>query len=513
MANMTAKRSVSPLRENAGIPRPVLLVKPSYGVVQPGEDIRRVAQRLSGDANKWPELMAANTGVLRFGAIPEGADVAVPLELEAGTRLFVPATWQNTQAGATPTDLEGSINLAQWVGAALAAVYGKAKGSDADPGAAWRDIGQVILAWYPYLPGQPGAPAMPPVTDLTSATAKAVVDYVVALVESAVRYLKAGGTPLAATQVPWGAVPFDNVPWSQIAEEFPDDQAAFWKFFRAATTPPVQYRPVAPGGGFAERPAPTQPQWPESPQWPETPSFPAPTPYYPFRPQQRVPVATSAEQARQRLTPPAAESVSDAVRRERPLDMLGAGGASPLNLAQTNWSDFTQVNWQDVPWGSVFWSFFSDPQVMKCAYANPGRLRAMYDCSDCYEGGDAEYFKLVLCDLSIDPCACHPAPPGPEPPGPGPEPPGPTPGTEMPNWSCTPFPDCLAQPGNWPASVPKPCEVFPGCIPEWIKSQGGQVPGEPQPEKKTDNTLWWVIGGGVVLTLIVGTVAVAASRS
>jgi len=506
----------SPLRENAGIPRPIILVKPYRAVVPDGENIGRVAQRFSGDPDRWPELMAANVGVLRFGRIPEGYSVALPAELKAGTALFVPATWPDVGApavmslpvapfepvyaggAAEPVYAGGAaaapINLGQWFGAVLGSVAAVAQGRQPtdppDVGRPWQEVGQVVLSWWPYLPTQPGAPDMPPITELVPAMGKAVIDYVLALVASAVRFLESGGTPAVAVQVPWGAVPWDQVPWMQIAEEFPGRQEDFWQFLRKATAPPVQFSP-APGA----RPTPPA----SAPQWPSTPSQPAAQPFYPFDPRRNSAASPGANMPKDELRPQAKAATG----------ALSQGG-SPIAFATANWGDYTNVAWTEVPWGSIFWSFFSDPDVYKCATANPGRLRQMYDCSDCYEGAGVEHFKQVLCDLNMDPCACRPLPPPPKPPG-GEVPPTPT--TPLPNWSCTPFPECLAQPGNWPEGLAKPCTPFPACVPDWIKSQGGQVPGQPPPEKKPDNTFWWLLGGGAVLTLIVGTIAVTAARS
>lgn len=510
-------RSASPTKENAGIPTPILLVKPYRAVVLDGEDIRRVAMRFAGDRDKWRELMAANTGVLKPGRIPEGESVAVPASLEVGTRLFIPASWPdmpNASGEQIPMAGAANINLGDWLGMALgtiaATANGRAPNDPPDVGAPWPDIGKVVIAWWPYLATQPGAPPVPPVTSITTITSKEVVDYILALIASAVRFLEAGGTTSAAVQVPWAAVPWGQVPWNAIAQEFPGAESEFWSFFRRATAPPVQFSPAPVGGadfvnipGFSVKPGAGGQ---EPPQWPDmSPSSPASggQAYYPFDPRRNA-GSQPAPQGGQNLRPPRANT-----------GVLEAGG-TPINLAQADWAgEYTNVNWTEVPWGSIFWSAFTDGEVVKCSASNPGRLRVMWDCAECFENQGVDYFKAVLCDITANPCACkvtpQPGTPGTGTPGTG------TPPTAMPNWTCTPFPDCLSQPGNWPQGLAKPCPppgaAFPACVPEWIRSQGGQVPGQ-QPEKpKPDNTVWWVLGGGAALFFVIGVVAVTAARS
>ncbi len=431
------RRRLPLLRDRGGIPAASVWVKPYGAMVLPGDTIGTVARRLCGDANRFPELMAANLGMLGVTPAEGEQDAALPTKLEPGLALFIPATWPDLSPIGPAKPVDNSLEFASRL-SEFASVMGLAPLE----GLAWQDVARVLIAWWPYLETQ-GIMRLPPITTVVSAAlgdggeAERIRDTLGRVIKVAVRFLEQSGCPSeVALVIPWRSVPWARVPWDAVAKQFPDDlsYADFWAFYARVRAP------LGLSG------------------------------------------AEGLQVARSGSVPP------------------------PQPFLSLQWADFKRVKWSLVPWESIAWSSFLDGQVAECASTRPGRLRELYACRQCFEGQGYERFAQYLCG-QLDPCDCLAGSPQQTPQlPPGGRPPGP----EVPNFSCTPFPQCLSEPGNWPASVPQPCTPFPECVPEWLKGEGGKTPGQ-EPKEEGVHPGWYVAGIGAAV-VVAGAIVWAATR-
>lgn len=317
---------------------------------------------------------------------------------------------------------------------------------------------------------------MPLLGEVTSSTNDDVRSYLMKLIGSSSRFLATTKCPASiAAQIPWAAVPWDKVPWEQIQNEFGSQTSEFWTMLRRVG-------------------APSKPS-------------PATVSVIPLRPEIK-------------------DGALGSVPEYQIGELLVRRGTTP-SFVETDWSspDYQNVDWTSIPWGSIFWSVFSDGQVRECASANPGRLKDLWNCRECFEGHGQDKFKQYLCTPTLDPCLCEtiktPAVPVRKPEV-APKTEVPSAPSVSPNWTCTPFPNCLSKPENWPTNLAAPCTPFPGCVPSWITSQGGTPPKQPpstpseqakQPSSESSSINYWLVAGAALTAFVTGLVTLSAARS
>lgn len=497
----TDNTASSSRRPRGLVPRAILAVKPYTVVVGEGDNVGRIAERMTGDASRYHELVSANTHKPRADA-PQGYGYQTFLGLAAGEELLVPSDWPDPsdlpkealglQAG--PDFSQISVSqfdpFLQTLMLAWPAV--NLVGGQPATGEKPEDIAKVLYAWWPYVQQQAGTMIggvkWPSASDLPSVLQNsAQLAYLGRLAASAGQFLSKTGAPAdVALKIPWDQVPWDKVPWAQIKYASPGgQQSEFWALLKSAQTP----------------------------QW----------------------------NAGSRLG--GAQFVSG-------LQSLAlSAGPTSGDLADVNWgaAEYQNVGWTEVPWTDIAWdNAFGDGKLLQCYSKNVGRWAEMGKCKECYQGKGVDFLKKYLCDTSLDVCFCK-AITGPGKIEPGKDQPGGTVNPTQPNFGCTPFPQCLAEQGNWPSGLPHPCEPFPGCVPEWAKTQPGGIPGgtpggtstpgktggtgtpgtTTQPgtggagttgtggagsEPAKDNTMLWVLGGTAAVAFTVAVVAVVASR-
>lgn len=455
---------------NDGIPRAMPAVATWRAVVLPGDDVGKIAERFTGDARRYPELIAANMLSKRLAAHdPERRRFRTFAELNHGERLLVPASWAKSRSSGAvgANEDEWVVTLSSYLAKQLEALF---PGVQLPADVSWGYVAEVVLGWWPYLYDR--FPTLPPIlpTGAAPTLTPEQRDYVQKMVASAAQFVlatrAAGSVPQIAQSIPWADVPWRYVPWAAIAAQFPTDQAQFWAFMQKVPKPPLYS-----GAQVAPRQAVSQG------------------------------VLAAGEL---QFSPVAIPGGGMFINKGAP------------DFANVDWTSapYSEIAWSEVPWGSFAWEVFKDPELRACATANPGRLREIWSCSDCFEGKGVDFFKKALCDLQVDPCYCRnietppKLPPDQTQPGTGT---GTTP-SPVPNWNCTPWPQCLAEPGNWPANVPQPCTPFPACIPQWAKDHNIPLPpsAEQPKEEEKDNTVWWIVGGTVVAVAVVAAVAIAA---
>ena len=162
------------------IPSPVRNVKPFVAVVQPGDSVSRIAHRMTGNANRWPELVGANLHKpLSTGSVA-GSPYRVFESLEPNEHLMVPASWPDQGpgvVGATPPlhvidpNQIGKLNLmgdrqqrpepnsaaqvdvlTTTITPIVTTLLGGTTPANLPTGLGFPDISKVIAAWLPYLP-------------------------------------------------------------------------------------------------------------------------------------------------------------------------------------------------------------------------------------------------------------------------------------------------------------------------------------------------------------------------
>lgn len=125
-----------------------------------------------------------------------------------------------------------------------------------------------------------------------------------------------------------------------------------------------------------------------------------------------------------------------------------------------------------------------------------------------------EPFPGCVCDWMHQSFPAIPCPSD-TPPAPGTTPPPPT-GV---NWGCTPFPQCLADPANWPQGVNYPCQPWPTCVPQYVAAlyRSGNQPGTEPPPAEAEKPPWYKTGWGMAAigagaVVVVGGVVLVAAR-
>lgn len=443
------------------IPTPIRNVKPFVAIVQPGDSVSRISERLTGDRSRWPELVGANLhkplGTGAVGGTPYRAFESI----EANEPLMVPSSWPDPDPGlvgavmkATPINKANQKNVAQKPNLGQEPVEAGGLG---DPlltaittilqtlptvsgtplptlpaGFKIEDIATVIRTWWPLLPGMTPPGGTQPTLAIPPTQAYPAW---LALVTSVSSLLTSLG--LSSDQIdflfaiPWTKIPWDKIPWGKLIAGGVDP-TAFWNLLIGASS-------GSPPGVLSDKPSMNGPD--------------------------------------------NSINLFDATTwSKEPYKSALAFG-----LPKNNVTDAPTV------WGNI-----DDMGLLSCIAANPARAAELAKLASCFTG-DMTKLKLYMCNPQLDASKCASTKVDPAIPT---VPPGV-------NWACPNPPQCIADQLKT-LGIPDPCDPMPACIPTWYKNITGQNP--PAPETKKESNLPLYVGLTVAgVALVAGVVVVIAA--
>jgi len=231
--------------------------------VQPGDHVTAIAGCFGMPASRWPELVGANPGKPRCDV---GRRYRCFSSLQAGEQLLIPAHWREPRSsflglGQPPAPSVDMMNLLRDAMVAASNLPGfwplpatPPTQQNVDP------ISQIIASWWPYLQKLPGHGNVPgqfptsyPELFQYISTNVITVENWGYLIRAANSFLSAMGygpgtgkaPPPNILQIPW-----DTVPWAEIAKSFGSFVKQLGDIFAAKTpslppsvSPPAELPP------------------------------------------------------------------------------------------------------------------------------------------------------------------------------------------------------------------------------------------------------------------------------
>ena len=513
------------------IPTPVRNVKTFVAVVQPGDSVSRIAQRMTGSPSRWPELVGANLHKPLSPGNVAGSPYRVFSSLQAGEHLMVPASWPNPGQGVIGKSFPGGyinetkqqqVQLKEQavppvpcnpktcaqLGASCGIVNDEC-GANIDCGGC-KD-GEQCGAVVPHQCGVPfdQGPTNDPYGALITTIVGTVIPGMVPPGTLPTPPPTFGMPDIAKIISAWYPyLPPGILPKTPVIPNPGDGSVSMWlKLIESA----IAFLTAA---GLSE----SQIDWLAKIPWDSN----MPWSKIPWQqlivaldPLARLPIwnlligaATGGGIVNDKPSMNAATSGGDFVFN--PFDPTIWTRAPFSNVNAFGWENFlpAAAGIQDMPgtWGKI-----DDMELLGCIAGNPKRAAELADPKyvACFKT-DMTKLKLYMCNPQLNAADCAKTIDPKNPPVPI-VPPGI-------NWACQPSPKCIADqlgglPGGVPAGMcPPPGTAYPACIPEWYKTITGQnVPPPPAEEKKDSNLPLYLGLGAAGIALVAGILVIAAA--
>lgn len=504
------------------IPTPVRNVKTFVAVVQPGDSVSRIAHRMTGSPNRWPELVGANLHKPLSPGNVAGSPYRVFSSLQSGEHLMVPSSWPNPGQGVMGKAFSGGY-------------INETKPQQVKP----KEQAGPPLPCYPKTCSQLSA-SCGIVDDwcgnqincgVCGGTQVCGPDHQCHDIEGAGGIDPYGAliTTIVGTVVP-GLAPPGSLPTPPTGFGMPDIAkviSAWYPYIPPGILPPSPL-PPNPGDGSvamwikliesatvfltAAGLKPSQIDWLFSLPWDKIPfdKIPWQQLIVALDPVVRLPVwqlLIDAAKGNAIVSdkPSMNEAPSGGDFKFDPFDPTIWTKAPFSNVNAFGWDNFLPAAAGIMPgempgtWGNI-----NDMELLGCIAGNPKRAAELADPKyvACFKS-DMARLKLYMCNPQLDATKCAAGVDPKNPPIPV-VPPGV-------NWACQPSPACIAEQLK-KLGVPDPCSPMPTCIPEWYKTITGQnVPPPPAEDKKETNLPLYLGLGAAGIALVAGILVIAAA--
>lgn len=501
------------------IPRPIRQVKGYVAEVQPGDSVNRIAERLTGDASRWPELVGANLHKQLAPGNVSGSPYRVFESLEVGEDLMIPATWPD------PADAPGAVggpgqqlNLggikknAKTSGVKectprTCATAGVSCGAAADGCGNKIECGSCAVGeecQNGHCAAKIDQSQMQNLDPISAIIGQFLQGYAPSAIPAPYKFPDV--TAVVSQWWPYFANSFPGVlPAVPPANPTPDQSAVIIQLINSA----IQFL------GNSNIPQDQLVKIVTSIPWDKVPWD-----RIPWQTLQAIIVSASSTPIWQMLINSVAIRF-DGYRKLKPMALkFGQTGTPDFRDASQwasdpTWKSLNALGWQNIPWDEApdsFWaSLADDPELLACMQANSSRLTQMAEYTGCF-AGRKDLLKKYLCAPTFDIEAlkkeCAKTAPA-----------DPTKALPNINYACSPQPQCIA---DQLKGLPQVCPVspdttpYPQCLPSWYKTTTGQdlpTPPTPKDEPKVDSNMGLKVAlGAAGIALAAGIVVLVATR-
>jgi len=330
-------------------------------VVQPGDSASKIAQTITGEWRRWPELVGANMHLGTVGS-PD-VPYRVFRQLQPGDRLYIPSSWPGPGNVGTRPQYEAINDILTPIWSQMVTTWEQQRTAGVPIPArlpTQEQMAHILYSWFPTLQSQVD-PAAPPIEQnpayWTALIAQAM--------SKAIQWLaNSKADPETASNIPWESPVVWEFPWQGLRDLSQQAGITFMSL--------LEFMMNAMKGTAAQTPGNL--------------SFLVPTGGFVIGPHGFV--------------------------------------GEPPPVLTTDWSNpaYQAIPWDVLAQAPrEFLTALSDPRVAPCIQqaGAAARLQKMIGCKDCYIGKGTDQFVAGLCGTG-DPCACNvpplPTPPEPRPP-------------------------------------------------------------------------------------------------